>query len=236
MQKPAISVIDPGDSFKAYFELSGDKDTLSINEEIEVKMWLYTTGENFEYAGGAIKWDPLMLDFVSAEANDLPGGEGHLDTSGSAAGMRIMAMFVSPGSSYMTTVGGSQTLFYTLTFKAKVDNPLTVIELLNTQGELVLHFVDSPSENNIDQSMAAAGSDQLQIGSVAPTITPTVIPTANPTPFPDLCGDDICQSFESFLTCPADCCAVSIGQGDLNKDCVINSLDWSVMHKYWTVL
>jgi hypothetical protein len=70
--------------------------------------------------------------------------------------------------------------------------------------------------------------------TVRPTATVTPKSTATPTPAIGTCGDGVCQAAESKTTCYADCCSATINNGDLNKDCVINSADWAVMWIYWT--
>ena len=71
--------------------------------------------------------------------------------------------------------------------------------------------------------------------NVTPTPSPTIEPTATPTPEPD-CGDGICDgdAGEDTDTCYEDCCQYTVLSGDLNEDCVINSVDWAVMWNNWT--
>ena len=86
--------------------------------------------------------------------------------------------------------------------------------------------------------------------AITPTLTPMPTGELSPTPTPTPttgCGDSICTEEEQYTPerwqngtyCYYDCCtlsstALTVEKGDLNKDCVVNSLDWGIMHDHWT--
>ena len=91
-----------------------------------------------------------------------------------------------------------------------------------------------------------------KIGGNGPAITPTATPTSTPppnttltptptlspntTPSPTLTGSPPMTPIPATPT-PIPCgTGATVDGGDLNHDCYINSLDWSLMWKHWTAL
>jgi hypothetical protein len=197
-QKSQTTEIYQQESPAGFFEIKSVKanQLITNQEEVEFNIYLTSTGQEFDLASALVTWDDSQFEFASAQAHDLPGSEQALNAGDvNQPGSRVLTLYAVAGDQPITTTPGQPTLAYTLTLKAKKDQPAGPVNL-GSNEDLALVFIGS-TQNAVRQDLAS--QDKLAVNfttssppadsppptntpSFNPTATPTIIPTA--TPFP----------------------------------------------------
>lgn len=166
-------------AYQAYFEIETDNLTPLQGEDVNINIYLTTSGEEFSAGVVVVEWDASK--FVYKNAAGALSAQFLSSFLGDNLGKRVMTHFVPGGDTPMTITNNQTTLFATLTLTASVDNPGAQVKLSAVDSDNVVHFVDSGVDNSCDQSLADQNKLLIQFGTPQATSTPS--PTSPPAGF-----------------------------------------------------